>query len=62
MVKISIRAARVNAHLNREKAAELLGISTATLVRYENKSPKKLPAGVLEKMAEVYKIPLDFIF
>lgn len=33
--KISLKAARVNAELNQQEAAELLGIDVSTLIRWE---------------------------
>ena len=33
--KISLKAARINANLNQQKAAELLGIDVSTLIRWE---------------------------
>ena len=58
--KISIKAARVNAGLTQEKAARKLGINPDTLARYE-KDSGKLSLEMLEKLADLYKIPTDFL-
>lgn len=58
--KISIKAARVNAGLTQEKAARQLGINPDTLSRYE-KDSGKLSLEMLQKLADLYKIPTDFL-
>lgn len=58
--KISMKAARVNANLSQEKAAEKLNISRATLQNYEN--GVTVPSwDVVERMEEVYHFPISFI-
>lgn len=61
MPQISLKAARVNAELSQKEAAELLGISKATLQNYEagNTTPDILMS---RKIEEVYKFPIDYIF
>lgn len=62
MPKISIKAARVNAGLTQEKAARQLGINPDTLARYEKeKESGKLSLEMLNKLADLYKIPADFL-
>lgn len=58
---ISLKAARVNAGLSQKKAAEMLGISKATLQNYEAGStiPNILMS---KKIEEVYHFPVDYIF
>ena len=60
MLKISLKAARVNANLSQKKAAEELGVSNNTLGDWENgKSyPKvdKIPA-----ICELYGVEYDNI-
>ena len=59
--KISLAAARVNAGLNQQEAAQALGVSVATLQNYE--SGKTVPQwGTVQKIERVYKFPADFIF
>lgn len=59
--KISLAAARVNAGLSQQEAAQALGVSVATLQNYE--SGKTVPQwGTVQKIENVYKFPVDFIF
>ena len=60
MPKISIKAARVNAGLTQEAAARKLGINPDTLSRYEKESGK-LSLEMLKKLADLYKIPTNFL-
>lgn len=60
MPKISIKAARVNAGLTQKEAARRLGINPDTLASYERKS-NKLTLEMLRKLAELYRIPADFL-
>lgn len=58
--KITLEAARVNAHLSQKEAAKLLGINPRTLANYEN--GRTLPDVVMGKKIEhVYKFPMMFI-
>lgn len=59
--KIQLKAARVNANLSQDEAAERLNISKATLQNYE--SGKTIPQwDMVKKISEVYNFPTDFIF
>lgn len=59
--KISLRAARVNAHLLQKEAATRLGISQATLQNYEN--GVTVPDWNMAKRIEnLYNFPSDYIF
>lgn len=59
--KIQLKAARVNANLSQDEAADLLNISKATLQNYE--SGKTIPQwDMVRKIGEVYRFPTDFIF
>lgn len=60
-MKISIKAARVNAGLTQKKAAKSLGINPDTLARYEKSGSDKLSLEMLRKLAELYRIPADFL-
>ena len=60
MIQISLAAARVNANLNQEEAAKLLGITAKTLRGYE-KGKVAIPAAVLRKAAKIYNVPEDMI-
>ena len=61
LVQISMEAARVNAHLTVDEAAEKLGVTRQTLRKWEtgNTCPR---IDYVRKMADVYEIPLDNIF
>ena len=57
-MQISLKAARVNAGLKFREAAELLGITGATLAKYE--AGKTFPTvPLIYKMEEVYHIPFE---
>jgi DNA-binding XRE family transcriptional regulator len=58
MLKISIRAARVNAGLTQVEAADLLGVSEGTLVKWESR-PELIPAYMQRAISETYQIPID---
>lgn len=60
MPKISLKAARVNANLTIEEAAEKIGVSPSTLKNWESgitfpNQPK------IEKICEVYGIHYDYL-
>ena len=59
--KITLKAARVNAGLTQQEAAEKLGISYQTLSRYEGESGS-VRQDMLKKMSELYDMPIEFIF
>lgn len=59
--KIQLKAARVNANLSQDEAAEMLNISKATLQNYE--SGKTIPQrDMVKRIGEVYHFPIDYIF
>ena len=59
-MKLSLKAARVNANLAAGDAAERLGISRNTLMRYEN--GKSYPTvNTAQRMVELYGVTLDDI-
>ena len=59
--KITLEAARVNAHFTQREAAKALGISVATLQNYE--SGRTAPDWKLvRRIEELYQYPIDFIF
>lgn len=61
MPRISLKAARVNANLSQQEAAQKLKISKATLQNYEagHTIPDILTSRRIE---EVYNFPMDYIF
>lgn len=58
MVKISLRAARVNANLSQKEAANLLGISNKTLGNWE-KGITFPPADMILKICDLYGVSYD---
>jgi transcriptional regulator with XRE-family HTH domain len=60
VVKISIRAARVNAGFSQKEAADLLGVSNKTLSNWEKgitfPSAEKIPT-----LCELYGVPYDLL-
>ncbi|MGI6403245.1 MAG: helix-turn-helix domain-containing protein [Oscillospiraceae bacterium] len=59
-VKISLRAARINAGLNQKEAADRLLIGTSTLQGYE--SGRRIPRwDLIQKMQEVYNIDCQYL-
>ncbi|MDO6634125.1 helix-turn-helix domain-containing protein [Bacillus thuringiensis] len=61
MLKITLRAARVNAGYKLVEAAEKFGINKDTLSKYE-KDSSNIPRRFFIKIEEVYKIPVENIF
>ena len=56
-----VREQRKKAGLTQKEAAEKLGISYQTLSQYE-RNPSGVKLGMLQKMSELYGIPIEFIF
>lgn len=61
MPKITLEAARVNAHLTQKELADILGISNVTVVNWE-KGKTEPTLSQLKKISELSGIPSDFIF
>ncbi len=59
-LKISLKAARVNANLTIEEAAKQRGISTDTLIKWE-REPGKMSVMNSEKVSKLYKINIYLI-
>lgn len=60
-IKISLKAARINANKTLNDTANYIGLSTRTIQSYEK--GKTIPDyEVAEKLSEFYNIPLDYIF
>lgn len=58
MLKITIRAARVNTGLSQKEAADHLGVSNKTLGNWENGTTYP-PADKIPKICELYGLPYD---
>jgi len=61
ILKITPKAARVNAGLSQKQAAEMLGVSRSTLQNHENGRTKP-SVPLANRMAQLYKCPFDCIF
>jgi transcriptional regulator with XRE-family HTH domain len=61
LLKITLKAARVNSNLNLLEAAKKFGINKDTLWKYE-KDSTNVPRTFLIQIESVYGIPLDNIF
>ena len=58
--KITLKAARVNADLMQDEAAERMGKSKQTIVNWENgKTPIKYVD--LMKLSEIYSMPIQYL-
>lgn len=61
MPKISLKAARVNAKLSQQAAADLIGVAVSTLRNWE--AGKTFPnKPKIDKICEVYGISFDVLF
>ena len=61
MPKITLKAARVNANLSQQDAAERIGVAVSTLRNWE--AGKTFPTQPkIETMCEVYGISFDVLF
>ncbi len=60
MNKLSLKAIRVNKNLTQEEVAKELGISPATLSRWESgsRSPR---LSELKKLLDFYGVPIDYV-
>jgi len=59
--KITLEAARTNAGYTLKQAAELIGVSVATLHNWE-KDSSSVKVSQVNKIEEVYKFPSEYIF
>ena len=60
MLKISLKAARVNKELTQAEAANRLGVSNKTLCSWENGAYKPT-ADKIDAICELYGVPYDNI-
>lgn len=61
MPQITLAAARVNAGLTQQEAANAIGVDKSTLLSWE-KGRTSPPSNRLKQLSELYKMPVDFIF
>lgn len=59
--KISLAAARVNAEMTQQEAADAIGVNRATLVKWE-RGETSPSAALLYKLLGIYKAPIEFIY
>lgn len=59
--KITLEAARINANLTINEAAERIGVSRSTIINWENDS-SNIKISFLPKIYEAYNYPTDYIF
>ena len=60
MPKITLKAARVNAELTLDEAAERIGKSKQTIVNWEN-GKADIRYSDLIKLLEIYDMPIEYI-
>ena len=61
MPKITLEAVRINAKKTQKEWAELLGVTSSTVVNWE-KGNTEPTLSQIRKMSELSGIPMDFIF
>lgn len=61
MIQLSLKAARVNAGLSVNEAAEAIGVHPQTLGKYE-KDSSDISVSLLNELSRLYQIPADYIF
>lgn len=61
MLQISLKAARVNSGLNAKDVAKMVDVHPQTLWKYE-KDSSNIPYSLVEKLSDIYHIPIDNIF
>ncbi|MCM1172112.1 MAG: helix-turn-helix transcriptional regulator [Clostridium sp.] len=60
-LKITLAAARVNAGLTQEDVANIMKVTKRTVINWEH--GKVIPSlATTEKLAQIYKIPINNIF
>ena len=60
MPKITLKAARVNAELTLDEAAERIGKSKQTIMNWEN-GKADIRYSDLLKLSEIYDMPIEYI-
>lgn len=59
--KITLRAARTNAGLTLKQASKAIGVTVATLHKWESNS-SSIKVSDVQKIEEAYEYPTNFIF
>lgn len=60
MIQITLEAARVNAGFSQKEAAEKLGVSNCTLLRWE-KGVSMPKANQIVAICDLYRVPYDML-
>lgn len=58
--QVSIKAARVNADLSMQQAAQLLGITERTLYEWE-RGKRAIPFDAIKTMCSAYNVPIELL-
>jgi len=61
LLKITMKAARVNAGLTLDQAAKKIGVTKMTLINWEKGRTAPKPAD-FEYLCKIYQMPRDYIF
>lgn len=59
-MKITLKAARINANLKQEQVAIKLGVTESTVSRWEN-GKTKVPKKYIDNLCKIYNIDKDMI-
>lgn len=60
-LRISLRAARVNANLTLTQAADLIGVTRTTLSNWE-RGKTEPKSSQIERMSQIYQVPAAYFF
>lgn len=60
-IKISLAAARVNANMTQEQAANAVKVNKTTIINWE-KGKTRIPFSALKDLCELYNFPIENIF
>lgn len=55
-IKLTLKAARVNAGLTQKQLAKLMGISESTMIKWEKSNGKDIKLGDFEKLCKILKV------
>lgn len=61
MLKITLKAARINAGFTLKEASKYFGMHPETLSKYE-KDSTNIPRSMILKIEELYNFPVKYIF
>lgn len=60
MYQVSIKAARVNAGMNRRQVAEALGVTERTVFNWEQQRTA-IPIDMFKRMCDLYSVPIQLV-